>query len=99
MAKDLEDKKDLVEELTDAEPEKVTVEELDQAADDLDAALSETTEVPEGEAEDPKPEKETGMYSMIRLQIPNPRRISIPGITAEIPLTEESIPAVQNVTG
>ena len=51
MAKDLEDKKDLVEELTDAEPEKVTVEELDQAADDLDAALSETTEVPEGEAE------------------------------------------------
>ena len=51
MAKDLEDKKDLVEELTDAEPEKVTVEELDQAADDLDAALAETTEVPEGEAE------------------------------------------------
>ena len=36
MAKDLEDKKDLVEELTDAEPEKVTVEDLDQAADDLE---------------------------------------------------------------
>ena len=60
MAKDLEEKKDLVEELTDADPVRASVEDLDQAAEDLDAALSETTEVPEGEAEGSAAEEGNG---------------------------------------
>ena len=60
MAKDLDDKKDLVEELIDTDPVRESVEDLDQAADDLDAALSEVTDVPESEAEGSTAEEGNG---------------------------------------